>query len=417
MKFQTPKGTRDFLPEQNYSRRKVIKTLKDVYLLYGFEPWDGPSFEYLETLTKKSGEEIKDEIYEFEDKAGRKIGLRFELTASLARIIAQNPNLKKPLKLFNIGKVWRYERPQSGRFREFLQADGDIIGVSDMTAEIELLNLAKTALKKLGFIDYQILLSNRKILNGIIENFGLSKKQNQALRLLDKLEKIGEGKVQKELEGKGINSQKSKDLIKFITQRGDNKQKLAQAEKLLSENKEALSGIAELKQILEIIDEPVIDFSLVRGLDYYTGPIFEIKVGEKRQESIAGGGRYDNLIKDYGGKDTPACGLSFGIERLFELLSKQKSKFQSNCQVYVAYLFSELFPEALKVTQKFRKAGINTDLTLQNKNLSKQLEYASAKKIPYTFMIFSNKESKLKDMKKGTEEILSTEEAIKKLMG
>jgi len=416
MKFQAPKGTRDFLLAPARLRKNIINTLENVYSLYGFEPWDGPAFEYLNLLTKKSGEAVKKEIYVFSDKAGRKLGLRFELTASLARMIAQNPSLAKPLKLYNIGKVWRYERPQSGRYREFIQADADILGVSEVTAEIELLGLAKTVLEKLGFSRYQIILSDRQIVSKLLSYFNLPK-QDFVLRTLDKLSKIGQKETLKELVENNIPAKKAQALIQFLTQKENNQAKLRQTETLLGQKKDIKQALERLKQISRLIPEVIIDFSLVRGLDYYTSTIFEIKLLQQETGSIAGGGRYDNLVADFGGTPTAACGLSFGVERIYEIKRREKYLDFPTSKVFVAYPSAAMLGEALKIAQKFRQAGINTDLNLQEKNLTQQLKYADSKKIPYLFIVFSPQETKLKNMATGKEEILTLEQAIKKLTG
>jgi len=407
MNFTSPKGTRDFLPEQNYLRRKIVKTLKDAFVLYGFEPWDGPSFENIETLTAKSGPEIEKEIYTFIDKGGRKMGLRFELTASLARIIAQNRSLKKPLKLFNIGKVWRYERPQAGRFREFVQADCDIFGVKEMTAEAELINMALKICQNLGLKNTQIYINDRQIITNFLSLLELSTKQKNIMRCLDKLYKIGQKAVEKELKSLNIKEKDCQKIFQFINTKGTNQEKLEKA-KTTTKN---------LKEILRLTKNRsvIVDFSLTRGLDYYTGPIFEIKLGKEKVESIAGGGRYDNLIKEFGGENTPACGISFGIERLYEILGKNK-EYKPSALVYIAYLNQTLLPKAIDAAEKLRDAGINTDIALKKDNLSAQLDFANKKQIPYVLIIFSEKEMKFKDMKSGRERKITIGGTIKKLL-
>ena len=417
MKFQTPKGTRDFLPDEMSPRKEITDKIQKIYRLFGFKKWDGPAFEYLETLTLKSGENIKDEIYSFKDKSGRDLGLRFELTASLARMIAANPGLKKPLKLYNIGKVWRYERPQSGRFREFFQADADILGVSEITAEAELLIMATQILDELGFKNYQIILNNRKILMAVLNYLKISlEDQKPLLRALDKLNKNGKEATKNEIK-KIISESQQKKLFEILEISGENQNKLAKMEKLIGQEE----GIEELQNLLALLSKfsfsqkVRVDFSLVRGLDYYTGSIFEIVLPEDKSESIAGGGRYDNLIKLYGGQDTPACGISFGIERLFGL-NKKTPNNHSGTDVYVCFITPDTLPVALKTASKIRQNGISADLALGNKSLTKQLQYANSIKASYAYILFSDKESILKDMKTGKEEKIFLNEAIEKLI-
>ena len=217
-KFTGPKGTRDFLPYYMETRDRIVEMIKEVFKIYGCYPWDGPAFEYLETLTRKSGEEVSNEIYVFKDKSGRELGLRFELTASIARMIASNPSLKKPIKGFSIGKVWRYENPQQGRYREFLQMDADIFGASNMLCEVELLDMAKNILDRIGFDDYYIQLNNRKILEAQVRCAGIPKeKELDVFRALDKLNKIGPEGVRQEFNNRGMSETAYRDFIKYIS--------------------------------------------------------------------------------------------------------------------------------------------------------------------------------------------------------
>jgi len=425
MKFQTPKGTRDFLPGDMSGRRKVVDSLVSVYELFGFGEWDGPAFEYLETLICKSGENVIQEIYSFKDKSGRDLGLRFELTASIARIVANYSNFKKPFKVYGIGKVWRYERPQAGRFREFLQADTDIFGSPDMACEAELLVMAVMAIEKLGLKDYVILLNNRKILEAQLRTVGIGEDRKvSALRALDKLSKIGEAGVISEFEKASIQAEKFSSLKKFINIDGDNEKRLQTTEKLLSMDAKGKEGVNELREIVKLVESYgfvnviEIDSSLVRGLDYYTGPIFEIRSKNKKDiGSFAGGGRYDELVELFGGRPTPAVGISFGIERLIEIISEDICKTKSSLpvKVFVACASKEIMPIVLSTVQKFRKAGIASEYDLMGRSLGKQLSYVNANNIPYAFIVFSKDEQKLKDMASGQENICSIEEAISRL--
>jgi len=425
MNFQAPKGTRDFLPDGMSIRRQIIDGLILVYKLFGFKEWDGPAFEYLETLTRKSGEEVTQEIYTFQDKAGRKLGLRFELTASLARIIAANPNLRKPLRVYNIGKVWRYERPQAGRFREFLQADADIFGASSMVSECELLSMAVFALRRLEVGEYVVLLNNRKILEAQLRAVGIKPEQQvEALRALDKLSKIGEEGVRSEFKKRNLSSKQFDGIMELVKIKGSNVQKLEEMRRSLNDYEEGIRGIEELEEIIRLLDKSYfqgnieVDFSLVRGLDYYTGPIFEIRSESKKDiGSFAGGGRYDQLVELFGGKPTPAVGISFGIERLIEIVREKvkAEKMPSPVKVFVAYELAELLPLVLRIIQQFRAAGVSAECDIMGRSLSKQLDYANNCGIPYCFIVFSQDEQKLKEMATGQETILTPEQAINRL--
>jgi len=426
MKYQTPKGTRDFLPEDMALRQRVIGILTSIYNLFGFKEWDGPVFEYMETLTRKSGEEVAGEIYTFQDKAGRNLGLRFELTASIARIVASRPNLRKPFKVYNIGKVWRYERPQAGRYREFLQADADIFGSSLMTCEVELILMTAFILEKLGLKEYTFLLNNRKILEAQLRASGITTNQQQieALRALDKLSKIGEDGVRSEFVSRNIPPEKFDRLMNFIAINGSNTQKLGKIRQLFKEDPMGVEGVNELEEIVTLLGESnskitvEINLSLVRGLDYYTGPIFETRSKAKEEiGSFAGGGRYNELVKLFGGQPTPAVGISFGVERLIEIVrgKTENTGLTSPVKVFVAYTSLELLSLVLNTVRRFREAGINAEYDLLNRKLGQQLTYANAAKIPYTFIILSQNEQKLKDMVSGQENLLSLEEAIQRL--
>jgi len=426
MKYQVPKGTRDFLPKEMGLRRGVINTLVSTYGIYGFQEWDGPAFEYLDTLVGKSGESITNEIYTFKDKGGRNLGLRFELTTSLARIIAGNPQIKKPLRLFNIGKVWRYEQPQAGRFREFLQADTDIFGSTSMLCEVELLTMAAAALKKLKVTDSVILLNNRKILKAQLRSVDIKDNcKAGALRSLDKLAKIGIEGVGREFESQGIPIAQFGELMKQVNIGGDNQFKLDQVSQFLANDKVGIEGVEELRQIINFLaesslDMPTqIDFSLVRGLDYYTGPIYEIRsTDQKELGSFAGGGRYDQLIQTLGGQATSAVGISFGIERLIEIIKKREgySDIISPVEVFIGYPNQDVLPVALVTAKMFREAGITTEIDLTGRNLKRQLAYASAINAKYSFIVFSAEEQKLKEMATQKEETMDVTSAISEIV-
>lgn len=425
MKYQTPKGTRDFFPEEMKLRRTVINALVSIYNLYGFQEWDGPAFEYLDTLVAKSGELIVNEIYAFEDKGGRNLGLRFELTTSLARMIASNPQIKKPLRLFNIGKVWRYEQPQTGRFREFLQADTDIFGSASMLCEVELLTMAVATLKKLSVTDGIILLNNRKILEAQLRSANIrDDKKAVVLRSLDKLAKIGREKVRCELETQEISAGQFEKLMRQIDVVGDNQAKLDQVSQFFTDDKFGMEGIEELRHIINLFDQgnsdtPIhIDFSLVRGLDYYTGPIYEIRSSDQKEfGSFAGGGRYDQLVQILGGHAIQAVGISFGLERLIEIIKKREgySNILLPVGVFICHQGPDMLPLVLNTAKKFREAGITTEFDLTGRNLGKQLAYASAINAKYSFIIFSAEEQRLKEMATQKESVMDVSSAISQI--
>ena len=329
--FETPKGTRDFLPEEMRVRSAVFDRLRRAFRLFGFDELDTPAFEYLEALTLKAGPAAEREIYSFVAKGERKLGLRFDLTSSTGRVAASHPELKRPIYRYQIGKVWRYDRPAAGRYREFYQADADIIGSYSMDCEVDLLLLATSVLREFGLTDYSFVINHRKILEAQLRRAGVpAEKKADALRALDKYDKIGRDATITEAEGYGIGRDA---FIAFISQLGitegstpgqrvENLAYLDAAAQGLAGDAEGEKAVAELRHIVEratalgFAERLYVDPTLARGLDYYTGPIFEAKAKVEKfgtTLSFAGGGRYDDLIGLYGGQPQGAVGFSFGV--------------------------------------------------------------------------------------------------------
>jgi histidyl-tRNA synthetase len=421
MKLSRPRGTRDFLPEEMRIRRYIIDRIRRVFELHGFEEMDTPAIELWEVLSLKSGEEVEHQIYKFQDKAGRWLGLRFDLTVPLARVIASNPNLVKPFKRYCIAKVWRYEEPQSGRYREFLQADIDIIGSPNMIADVECIVTAIDAIKAIGINDIKVKINNRKILEGIFSSMGINKEDLfKVFRIIDKIEKIGEENVIKELSNLNLSNEIIKNIMDIIHKKGeealDYVEKNFENIKLVKEGVSELREIINLSQLFEINNLIEVDFSLVRGLDYYTGPVFEIK-SKEHIGSIAGGGRYDDLIEKFGGISTPATGISLGIERLYEILSRKIISNEPVTKVFIANVNEEVFSEVIKIYKKLISYGINTEIDLMKRKLTRQLEYSNSKNIPYVLIVGPKeiKEGtfKLRDMKNKKEYDVKIEEIPK----
>ncbi len=440
--IQPPKGTRDFLPEEMVLRRKVMETLRECFALYGFIEIDSPVFEYFELLSRKCGSEIEKEIYVFEDKAKRKLGLRFEFTSPLGRYYATNAEkLTKPFKRYIIGKVYRYENTQAGRYREFYQADADIIGSYSMNAENELLDLAVFTLEKLGMGNYEIVINNRKILDGIINAAGIDEsKKDAALRALDKTAKIGEAGVIKEFKENGIGEENYRSFMRLIDLDAglEDSKKLAVLKESISVDLKDESiknktneGIEELSSIIEDRRNAkagkdsgfsVIKFDplLVRGLGYYTGPIFEIKSKDVAIGSFAAGGRYDNLVELYGVRPEGACGISFGVERIIDIITERDKdilkSLSSPIKLYIVYLSENERTFALKTANFFRIKGINAELSVSEvPNIGKEIKYADRKGIEY-FAVIGEKEASeqkltLKNLKTRKEISVSAEEA------
>jgi histidyl-tRNA synthetase len=411
-------------------RGNVIRKMEDLCRIHGYRRWDGPAFERLETLKKKAGPSVVREIYGFQDKSGRELGLRFELTTSLARIIASYPGIRKPIKAYNIGTAWRYERPQQGRYREFVQADADIVGSGSMVCEAELLLLAGQAMAAFGFDDFRIRLNNRKILHAQASLAGIPEdKHHDAFRSLDKYDKIGPEGVREEFLKSGLTRHHFAQFIDLMKLHGDNEARLQHAHEALKGSPLATEGLDELRQILGILETAAISqhlqFSptLVRGLDYYTGPIFETEITSgKGVGSVSGGGRYDNLVGLFGGSATPATGISFGIERLVDLIKGDECKSREfdkgSPTVQVVYGTDQL-ANALEIIDCLRRRHVPADMDLETRSFRKQLRLASRAGARYALIVgeeeASSKLYALKDLRTGEQKQYSLDDAIARL--
>ncbi len=396
-KLQTPRGTRDFLPIDSIKRETVFGKIRKVFEAYGYDPFETPAFEFWEILGVKCGEEIREQIYRFKDKGGRELGLRYDLTVPLARVIASDPTLPKPFKRYCISRVWRYERPQAGRFREFWQADADIVGSNHAESDAEAMAIGTDCMISLGLEKFHIRLNSRKILEGLSRAAGVPKeKVFDSFRAIDKLDKIGIEGVRGELANRGIKEEAIQKLLEFVLIEGSSEEILEKAEQLMAGTDVGIEGIHEIKEILElsrafgIKDRIKVDLSLARGLDYYTGSVFEIIYeGEKQVGSLAGGGRYDDLVELYGGSRSPAIGISLGIERIIEILNEE-GKFPSkktNVKVFVAPTSDELRTKAIEVSQILRREGIQTEIDHAERKLKKIFEIASTQEIPFVVIV------------------------------
>lgn len=442
--FETPKGTRDFLPEEMRVRTAVFDRLRRAFRLFGFDELDTPAFEYLEVLTLKAGPGAEREIYSFTDKGDRRLGLRFDLTSSTGRFAASHPELKRPIYRYQIGKVWRYDRPAAGRYREFYQADADILGSYSMDCEVDLLLLATTVLREFGLVKYSFVLNHRKILEAQLRKAGIPpEKKADALRALDKFDKIGHEAIVKEAEGYGIPREA---FLAFIGQLGlsaepvgqvreggtapdfDNRAYLAQVEATLAEDPEGLKAAGELRHIVEratelgFAERLRIDPTLARGLDYYTGPIFEAKAFVERHNttlSFAGGGRYDDLIALYGGQAQGAVGFSFGVERLIDLLKEQVAGSAGLTRPVLVAPIGARAADAERVATTLRNAGIAARLSLGATQPGKHLQYAEACQIEWVLFVGEDEAKAgvfpLKHLPTRTEERLSLDQISAKL--
>jgi histidyl-tRNA synthetase len=405
------KGTRDFLPEEMILRQQVLEKIRKVFETFGFQPLETPALENWEVLSAKGagGEEILNETYNFKDKGDRMVGLRYDLTVPLARVIADNPNLSLPFKRYQMEKVWRYGDIAKDRFREFLQADVDIVGSESVIADAEVIACAIECFNELG-LKFFVRINSRKILAEILKKSNVEdKKMVDVLRIVDKLGKIGVDGVKKELENE-ISKESAKRLLSFIEIKGEN-------ERILKEIEELGEGVKDLKEIISYLrimklDSKVkIDLSLARGLDYYTGPIFEV-FAEEGIGSVAGGGRYDKMIGLFLGRDIPATGISLGIERIIEVMKERRmtDELKSKTKVFVVAVNDKARNKVLEIAQMLRKKSIATDYDIRFRTLSKQLDYVNSLGIPFALIVgekeIKENSVKIKNMKTGKEELI-----------
>lgn len=421
------KGFRDYLPEKMILQDKIIEIVKGVYEKFGFTPLQTPALEYAETLLGKYGEESNALIYQFRDYGGRKVGLRFDLTIPLARVMAMYSELSRPFKRYQLAPVWRAESPQKGRFREFLQFDSDIVGVSSMMADAEIVNLIYETMKALGFNRFIIQINNRKILDSLAFKVGISKNQLPTVfRILDKLEKTGIEEAEKALLEKRFSKEVVKELLEFIQIKGNNQEILSRLKNLLFDNLKGIKGIEELESILayskEISipeDNLKINLAIIRGLDYYTGPVFETLISDLPEVgSVFGGGRYDNLIGMFFEKEIPAVGVSIGIDRIFSAMDTLK---MFPVETAITQVLVTVFDKAaqilsFKTANELRKLGINSEVYLGEDDLSKQFNYADKKKIPLVIIIGPDEVKKnvitIKDLRSGEQKNIKGDNLI-----
>jgi len=410
MSYQTPKGTKDLIGEEGEKFQKAIDVVRSVFEKYGFEPWFTPAFETFELLSAKGGlgEAVKEEIYYFKDKAGRELGLRFDQTMPLARIAVSKPEIPKPIRRYAIAPVWRYDNPQAMRWREFWQADVDIIGSSSTLADAECVAAAVEALEKLGFQDFLLRVNNRKTLDDIFA-FIPEGKRKQAFRAIDKLDKIGSRGVKAELDKLGLDSEK---ILSLVSLSGEEAFEAVKGRRGEAE----ISSFFDYAKEYGFFNKLKLDLSLVRGLEYYTGLVFEIEAG--KGVSFGGGGRYDDLIKTLGGQDLPATGISLGLSRIFEEL-KSREPATPRSKVFVAYVDEGLVKEAIRVVKRLREAGLRAEISVSGKKLSSQLEYADKLDMPFVVLVGEEElkegKYKLKSMRERKEEVLSLGEIIERV--
>ncbi|MHA2264050.1 MAG: histidine--tRNA ligase [Candidatus Thorarchaeota archaeon] len=388
--LRTVRGMRDLMGPDVLLRNYLLDIAEGIFQLYGYEPLDSPVIELWETLSAKGGEEVEAETFKFKDKGDREVGLRFDLTVPLARIVASNPHLPKPFKRYAIGKAWRYDRPQAGRYREFMQADVDVIGSLSPSADAEVVLVALEFFREVLTEGYVMRINNRKVLRGLTEKAGIGESLSfECFRAIDKLDKIGRDGVLEELKTRGFKSDQSEFLISAIGLKGNGSDVLPEFRELLAGSSMGLEGVEELELMAEIFAESTeageveFDMSLARGLDYYTGPVFETAwLGEPKMGSIAGGGRYDKLVERFGGPPTAATGISVGIDRIIDIAKAKglADDLESGIDVYVAPIKRDMIKFAMRIRSELVQAGASCDIDLMERPLKKLLEIADTRK-------------------------------------
>lgn len=417
MKIETPRGVRDILPEEKILRDTVVKTLVDTFEEFGFLPLETPVLEKYELLSSKyaGGSEILKETYKLKDQGKRKLGLRYDLTVPFARFIAMNPGLKMPFKRYQIDRVFRDGPVKLGRYREFWQCDADIVGSKKTLADAECIEIQKVAFKKLK-IPVEILVNNRKILDSLMRKAGVpEKKAGTAILSVDKLAKIGKKGVVNELKEKEFTKKQAEEILKLCSFEGTNKQKLDYLKKTIPK----CEGVKEMENLLKLVKGINFDLRLARGLSYYTGTILETFAKKSKiSSSLGSGGRYDKMVGNFLGREMPAVGCSFGLEPIMDYL-KEKGRKTEKTKVKVFIIPIKTEKESFELARKLREEGINTDIDLNSRSITKNLNYANAYEIPYCVFL-GNKELKkgkykLRDMISGKEEVLDLKKLIKKI--
>ncbi len=443
-----PKGTRDFSPSQMVRRNYIFDTIKDVFRLYGFQPIETPAMENLSTLMGKYGEEgdkllfkilnsgdfvskVSEDLYNEKNsnKLTTKIsekGLRYDLTVPFARYVVQNRNdITFPFKRYQIQPVWRADRPQKGRYREFYQCDVDVIGSNSLLNEAELVQIIDDVFKRLQ-INTLVKINNRKILAGIAETIGEADRIIDITVAIDKLDKIGLEKVNAEMIAKGISATAVEKLQPILELQGTTSEKLTQIEKVIGATEVGAKGISEMKTLFEYLDnfeletEVELDLTLARGLNYYTGAIFEVKSKDIQIGSICGGGRYDDLTGIFGMPNVSGVGVSFGAERIYDVLVQQDSFPKESLEITKVMFVNfgekeEVY--CLPVLAELRKNGVNAEIFPGSSKMKKQMNYANRKEIPFVILagdseIEANKFT-LKNMDSGEQQLVTSKELIK----
>jgi len=403
---RVPRGMRDLMPDEMRKRDAVLQRFKRVFRRYGYECIETPALEYWETLSGKYGVEGERLIYRFMDRGGRELGLRYDLTVPLARFIASHPDIPKPFKRYQVQTVWRADKPQRGRYREFCQCDVDIVGSSGVSADAEIIAILYECISSVG-VDFSIRTNSRKLIRALVERLGIGVEDELPLaRAIDKLERDGLDKVLEEVERLGVKGEALSMLKDFLSTKGTPEEVFASVSSFLGDSSSASSALSELRELFAHLEhygldekKVLLDLSLARGLDYYTGPIYEVSVEGADVGSVGGGGRYDELLGMFVGRRIPATGASIGLDRLMSLLETSSSLDveEGSADVLICRFSEETEEFEYRLARELRGAGFSVDLYLGDKarkGLRPQLGYAKDKAIPFVLIAGPDEMSK-----------------------
>ncbi|MBO4577391.1 MAG: histidine--tRNA ligase [Paludibacteraceae bacterium] len=428
-----PKGTRDFSQLEMARRNYIFSTIREVFALYGFAQIETPAMELMATLMGKYGEEGDKLLFRIQN-SGEKAneapekGLRYDLTVPFARYVVQHRDtIQFPFKRYQIQPVWRADRPQKGRYREFYQCDVDVVGTNSLLAEVELIQIVEEVYRRLG-IRVCLHLNNRKVLAGIAEVIGAPDKMMDITVAIDKLDKIGVDAVNAELRERGLSAENVEALQPILNLSGSNEDKLRDLKTILAGSEVGLKGVAELEEVFDKLSAVncqlaiELDLCLARGLNYYTGAIFEVKALDVQMGSITGGGRYDNLTGIFGMPDVSGVGISFGADRIYDVLTEldlYPTELQSTTQVLFACFGEDELRFAMQCATELRRQGLRVEVYPEAVKMKRQMAYADAKCIPFVAIIGSNelaeKKVMLKNMLTGEQSLVSVEELVEKI--
>lgn len=448
-----PKGTRDFGPAVMAKRQFILDTIKSVFQTFGFQPLETPAMENLSTLTGKYGEEgdqllfkilnsgdfLKDVTQsKLESRNAKHLtanisekGLRYDLTVPFARFVVMNRNdISFPFKRYQIQPVWRADRPQKGRYREFYQCDADVVGTTSLICEAEIILMIKEVFKGLRIENYTIKINHRGVLSGIAESIGAKENETTLFVAIDKLDKVGEEKVKEELRAKNFEEPRLTSLFEMLNIKGSTTEKLNALSSTFENSERGRTGLRDLQQVLELLndynvndDHVSFDIALARGLSYYTGCIFEVKINNVAIGSVSGGGRYDNLTQAFGDKENlSGVGFSFGVDRIYDAMEELQifpKETQLSSKILICHFDEKSMRHGLGVLTALRANKVPSEIYPDVTKLKKQLDFANKRGIPFTIVIGSEEISSghlaFKDMEIGSQEKLTVEQIIEKL--